>query len=121
MDTRKCTDCRQVFPLTFEHFRHAKTPRFRGFAYKCRPCMNAYTGKYRKATGFYQSNTFLAREAIKQALKTGTIVKKSCASCKNTITQAHHHRGYAKTRWLDVVWLCQEHHLLAHGKKYTTN
>lgn len=57
-----------------------------------------------------------ARYAVRMAVKRGTLTRESCSAsgCSNIKTHAHHYAGYAKEHWLDVVWLCQEHHEKAH-------
>lgn len=48
-----------------------------------------------------------AREAVRKALREGTIKKLPCSVCESPLSQAHH-PDYSKP--LDVVWLCTKHH-----------
>lgn len=62
-----------------------------------------------------------ARSAVAYALKTGRLQKPSrCESCgkRDSKLDAHHHRGYARRHYLDVIWLCRSPcHARQHGKK----
>lgn len=61
-----------------------------------------------------KSGKYEARRAVYWAIKLGLLEKGGCADHGTTACQgkieAHHHRGYAAERWLDVVWLCTRHH-----------
>lgn len=58
-----------------------------------------------------------ARTAVRDALDSGSLVRGPCAfasdACEGRI-EAHHHKGYDREHWLDVVWLCIRHHGHAH-------
>lgn len=51
-----------------------------------------------------------ARNAIVREIKSGRLERQSCDVCGNPNTEAHHHKGYAREHWLDVVFLCPPHH-----------
>jgi hypothetical protein len=54
-----------------------------------------------------------ARQAVSDAVKSGRLVrptKCSTPGCDATEIEGHHHRGYDRENWLDVVWLCYKHH-----------
>ena len=59
-----------------------------------------------------------AHAMVYYAVKTGKLVRsKECAQkdlegCSGRIV-AHHHRGYAPEFYLDVIWLCNRHNVLA--------
>jgi hypothetical protein len=55
-----------------------------------------------------------ARAAVWRAVRSGKIERADCQVCSAIKTEAHHHKGYDKTNWLDVVWLCNKHHVAAH-------
>lgn len=55
-----------------------------------------------------------ARAAVWRAVKSGRLERSDCQVCSSTKVEAHHHNGYEKEHWLDVVWLCNEHHVAAH-------
>lgn len=61
MTNRKCATCKQVFPLTSEHFSPKKDGKF---IYYCRRCGYAYNRAYLKRVkdGAYKA------EASKQAI-----------------------------------------------------
>ena len=55
-----------------------------------------------------------ARNAVHDAVEQGKLFKpQNCSRCINPSPQAHHHNGYSREFWLDVVWLCSECHRLA--------
>lgn len=58
-----------------------------------------------------------ARWAVKQALKTGKLIKGPCAICGTTENIEAHHWSYAKENWLNVIWWCQPHHMRFHGEE----
>lgn len=55
-----------------------------------------------------------ARHAVRDALKCNRIAKSDTCSFANQYCrgdlQAHHWRGYDEAHWLDVLWVCQQHH-----------
>ena len=58
---------------------------------------------------------FLARVALRYAVRVGKVQKLPCQACGDPNSQGHHHKGYAPEHRLDVIWLCQTHHLQEHG------
>lgn len=77
-----------------------------------------YDLKYRAA----HPDRVKARRALSSAIRSGKRVRGPCEWCNRQpeivsgvqVVQAHHHRGYAKERWLDVQWLCSRCHGAAH-------
>lgn len=62
-----------------------------------------------------------AHLAVTRALRAGTLVRLPCQhpGCRwrsSRPTEAHHHKGYAREYWLDVIWLCRKHHIEADHK-----
>lgn len=55
-----------------------------------------------------------ARQAVATALRHGELTREPCFICGVTRTDAHHLRGYEPEHWLDVVWLCRQHHHREH-------
>ena len=57
-----------------------------------------------------------AHGMLSYAVKTGKIIKPSkCSQCgKSGKIQGHHHNGYDKEHYLDVIWVCQPCHQLIH-------
>lgn len=55
-----------------------------------------------------------ARNAVWRAVKNDKLEKNSfcaVANCKEEEhIEAHHYLGYEKEHWLDVIWLCRNHH-----------
>ena len=74
----------------------------------------AYAREYRRRIG--QKN--VAYWKVKDALQAGKLQKPIlCGICNQAKKlQAHHHKGYAKEFWLDVVWLCIKCHNAEHLK-----
>src|ERR1700676_440627 len=75
--------------------------------------LSGVTGKKRKV-GVGRNR---ARQAVKQALKVGTLVKLPCRDCGKLEVQAHH-PDYDKP--LEVIWLCLEHHIAEHRQRGDT-
>jgi hypothetical protein len=62
-----------------------------------------------------------ARMAVHHAVAAGVLCRPQfCSRCglQGNI-EGHHHKGYEKEHWLDVVWLCQECHLREHDNLIT--
>jgi hypothetical protein len=57
---------------------------------------------------------YKAHEALTYAVKTGklpAVQSQKCSVCKNKQAQEyHHHRGYDKEHWLDVIPVCSKCH-----------
>lgn len=54
-----------------------------------------------------------AGHAVEAALRTGRIAKgKKCAACGTSKRrlEGHHHKGYERKYWLEVIWLCPPCH-----------
>lgn len=62
-----------------------------------------------------------ARSAVWRAKRSGKLEPTRYCEIQGCLVraydglQAHHHKGYDKKHWLDVVWLCPKHHLEAHN------
>lgn len=58
-----------------------------------------------------------ARHALFVAVKKGDKTRLPCQrpGCQTLYTEAHHHLGYKKENWLDVLWLCIKHHAELHS------
>src|SRR5579859_4747214 len=52
----------------------------------------------------------LARMAVKNAKAKGLLAPQPCEVCGSIYSEAHHHKGYAEENWLEIVWLCKQHH-----------
>lgn len=64
----------------------------------------------------YKSSNPLKRKAhsaVHNAVRAGRLVKEPCLFCDDPNSQAHHH-DYTKP--LEVTWLCDHHHKVAHGR-----
>lgn len=66
----------------------------------------------RKRDDKYQSQVDAAH-AVSVSLREGHLQKlTTCeyAGCEAPAEEAHHYMGYARENWLDVQWLCKNHH-----------
>lgn len=88
-------------------------------ANRCIQCTKLYIKKYTanyakdyKKGGKYYPHV-LARKAVSKAIRTGQIIRGKCFmrsdECKGRL-EANHYLGYEKEHWLDIQWLCHEHH-----------
>lgn len=65
-----------------------------------------------------------AREAVNHAVEEGKLPRvdtQKCSmgdgDCEGRI-EYHHHKGYNKNHWLDVIPLCRKHHCIIDGNNY---
>lgn len=64
-----------------------------------------------------------ARKAVENAIKSlsGFVRPDECERCgRKCVPHAHHHKGYERAFWLDVVWLCPQCHEAAHASQATS-
>ena len=137
---KQCTKCKEIKLL--EDFSPNKNG-VHGRASNCKKCGAAYTrkyyyskpgaskkaqerfkewreknrGKYRaaKLKNYYKHpHKTHASVAVNRAIRSGLMKRLSCAICGEAQTEAHHF-SYEKQHWLDVVFLCTEHHEEAHA------
>ena len=119
-DDRTCTKCGE----------HKKAEKFQGRRSDCRECQNEKTYEYRRGPGRAAHNARMvaynkrrytgdpeyrkkhnARQAVIRAVKKGMPRPTHCPRCKRkAVVHGHHHNGYEKEHWLDVVWLCARCH-----------
>jgi len=89
-----CENTRKLARLRIEKRRHKKVP----------------TTPKAGDINFYKAQ---ARYAVRNAIKSGVLIKLPCVVCGNSKSQAHHEDHYKK---LDVIWLCTKHHGEIHRK-----
>jgi len=58
-----------------------------------------------------------ARVAARKAIEEGELIKQPCEICGTTKNIHAHHESYAKKDWLNILWLCAEHHSLRHNNR----
>lgn len=138
--TKQCGKCKRVLPTTAFW---AATGRKAGLQSSCKECLrryyfanrverSAYLKKYearkdpqaekfrkRAATRRLRATKagrmrHSAREAVRNAVRTGRLVRQPCEVCGDPKAQAHHHLGYEREHRLHVRWLCHAHHVEAH-------
>lgn len=73
----------------------------------CADHIREYRSEYRKANGY----KIACHVAVSKAVGSGELVKLPCEICGNVKANAHH-EDYSKP--LEVVWLCQHHHVERH-------
>jgi len=99
---------------------HREKQRAQWREYGKRPKVQERKKKREKTIG-YQINTIRARVAVGTAVRRGHLSPAStmvCVVCKKAqAEQWHHHNGYDKAHWLDVVPVCRE----CHGKEHWRN
>ena len=57
-----------------------------------------------------------ARDFVHNAIRRYGFQKQPCTECGSIEVQAHHHKGYAREHYLDIIWLCPLHHRDYEGK-----
>lgn len=126
---KRCFKCHEDKPLT-EFYRHPRMAS--GLLGKCKQCTRRdvqenYAAKReqyqsydraryaeRYARGDFRprdSQKAQARLALQSHVARGLIARGPCAVCGEPNAHAHH-TDYTKP--LEVVWLCQPHHAMAH-------
>lgn len=75
--------------------------------------LRTYSAAWRKAN----PDKIDAQSALNHAIEAGRIARQPCSQCGAAKADAHHHRGYQREHWFDVVWLCRSCHKLEHAKE----
>lgn len=57
-----------------------------------------------------------ARNMVRAALKKGVFKQMPCRDCGKEPADAHHYLGYKRSNWLNVIWLCDKHHVIEHER-----
>ena len=127
---QRCANCGIVQPLI--NFYRDRSRRL-GVYNRCRTCeskrnaertparfgpgsiYNTYAKRAAKIKRAYLKNPlpYKARHAVSIAIKEGKLSRGECHLASNECSgkvQAHHHAGYDKPNWLNVVWVCKHHH-----------
>ncbi len=129
-----CRDCRIAYRRDNPEARHPYTrktpfpelcgkckqrPHAPGHAW-CAGCRNIANKEWRqrhggswKALTPENRQRAVVRRYVYTKVQRGQMQKLPCAVCSDPNSQAHHHNGYSKEHALDVVWLCQKHHIEA--------
>ena len=138
METKTCFKCQRVLPRT-EFYAHPQMGD--GLLGKCKDCTRSDVRKryyekhddvmlYEKSRGSKRGDGSnkrkylreyrerykekrVAHYALRNAVRDKRIKKMPCATCMSWENVEAHHTDYSKP--LDVVWLCVEHHKIAHG------
>lgn len=130
-ESKKCTQCKQIKPKIGFYKKNTSSDGLQSF---CKMCYREYdiARYYRnpKRHDKYPQNRdvrlnyenmkakypekFKARQALRNAVAIGKIIKKPCKICKDPKVEGHH-PDYSKP--LKVLWLCIKHHKDIHRKK----
>jgi len=92
-------------------------PRHMNLGY-CLECQSDYNREWMRGKGGQwkylcdrgQRDKALARHYVSQNVRRGKLERKPCKICGEVIVQGHHHLGYERDHYADVVWLCVRHH-----------
>ena len=110
---RKCSECKRL--RKWEDFYNDYKNR-EGFTFTCDICnRNAHGREYIRATRERNRVYSAVRRAVISG-KLPPIKTCACKSCGKPATNYHHHNGYEKENWLDVVPLCGKCHSEEHKK-----
>ncbi|MEE9354789.1 MAG: hypothetical protein V3U75_04290 [Methylococcaceae bacterium] len=129
--TKTCCYCKQV-KLLSEFYTDYKSKD--GYQYQCKACKKQYqqskkgrecSKRYRQSEKGKKNHRCCirryqkhfperkkAKDAVDWAIRTGKIPRANTlkCSCGNQAKQYHHHKGYAKEHWLDVIAVCVSCH-----------
>jgi len=127
--TKVCKQCNVEKPLG--DFHKSKTSRL-GVNPRCKVCRNVkkdktqkldkYTNTARLAEQRYAANNKAKRQAknaVRQALKDGRLIKTDCEHCGSNVNIEGHHPDYSKP--LYVIWLCIKCHNKEHKRLRESN
>ena len=128
MNGKECSKCGQNKPLTeFYQDSHSGDGR-QSWCKACRrkndrmPKAKARYKRYRESEKGKKTRErdreryperHQARHKVNYAVFCGHLPRANtqpCAICGNAACQYHHHKGYAKKYWLDVILVCQDCH-----------
>jgi hypothetical protein len=83
----------------------------------CRTCGQSTHGYANALCGECRELRKAAWKAVTDAVKAGDLVNPgTCVACdqkSDSPLHAHHHKGYARADWLNVLWMCRPCHLQA--------
>lgn len=123
VEPKRCAACKKVKPAS-------DFPR-QGMHPYCRVCRTEKSSAYKRGPGRkahaarmqrYNKNRYKndpsyplkvrARNAVHLAVTSGLLTKpKRCPTCnQRKVIHGHHHKGYDKKNWLNVLWRCARCH-----------
>ena len=144
IQTKRCSKCKQVLPFSeFSKDRSHKDGHRSVCKPCCKEYIDAYQrtehgkkvqaktskkyfqtakGKDARRRGKTKQQRLYpmkakAQQAVMHAVQADKLPKVSTLQCRNCDEQAeqyHHHKGYAKKHWLDVIPLCRVCHRISH-------
>jgi hypothetical protein len=127
-ETRQCPVCGKDYHASFSNLSRGKDKfcsSVCGFRGRPRPEWTGANNPAWKGEGKQSSadkskkyrrdnpDKCCAHRVVRYALKKGRLDKLPCEVCGSTVMVHAHHEDYSKP--LDVKWLCNWHHAVAHG------
>jgi len=121
---KHCSKCDENKPLSAFGRNRARPD---GLCYWCKSCMRESVKRVNHSPhGKAAANRSYARyperrkarQFVNNAVAAGRLPRSRTLQCSkansdcNGPTEYHHHLGYAKEHWLDVIPLCENHHEL---------
>lgn len=109
-----CTGCK-LWKMREEY--GADKSRGDGLAARCTACRRVKSRAARVGGPPDQRTATLATEAVRKAVRQGRLApirSLKCRDCGKVARHYHHHLGYARTHWLDVIALCVGCHRRRH-------
>lgn len=108
----KCKECAKIdaaknYYRNWKHYQEYEIKRFQN------PERKNMALKHQRNRRNRHPEKYNAYIAVRNAIRSGKLIKQPCSVCKNPNSQAHH-TDYSNP--LDVIWLCRKHHLEKHGK-----
>lgn len=118
--TKKCSVCGVEKPLTEFHRRRHYVRAGRRAA--CKDCTREATRASRQARPAKPDPLKQrVRARTRDAIRRKELVPQPCRDCQSVEVVPHHPDYAAADAHLRVVWLCDKHHALEHGKRAWTN
>ena len=99
-----------------DHFDFDRS-RGDGFAAACIPCRRVQIRRSRKGRAPSAKVQGQASSAISYEIKCGRMARPTelpCRDCGSSADEYHHHLGYARSHWFDVMPLCKSCHVRRH-------
>lgn len=105
----QCKDCMKIYQRAYLQTEAGKIAMRRyNQSRKGKKNKKRYSNKYQNLN----PRKVIAQNALNCAIKAGKINRESCGICGSIVNVHGHHSDYDQL--LDVIWLCQQHHVYLH-------